>query len=70
MIMLRFPLTGRLAGRRGPRLPLVIPGPRWPWAAARRSGSNRVTPLSAVLAVYLLYGIAVGTWLTFRMARP
>jgi MFS family permease len=61
MIVVLAPLTGRLVGRRGPRLPLVVSG-----AALAAGGGASIwltpgTPLPAVLAIYLLFGIAVGT---------
>jgi predicted MFS family arabinose efflux permease len=55
------PLTGRLIAARGPRLPLVISGA----ALASGGGMSRwlgpATPLPAVLATYLLFGVFLGT---------
>jgi EmrB/QacA subfamily drug resistance transporter len=61
LTMVLSPLTGRLVGRHGPRLPLVIGG-----AALALGGGTSVwlgpaTPLPVVLAVYLLFGIFLGT---------
>src|SRR5215469_9773541 len=61
MIVLLSPLTGRLVGRRGPRLPLVISGAALALGGVASIWLGPVTPLPAVSAVYLLFGIAVGT---------
>ena len=61
MIVLLCPPTGRLVGRRGP------PGAAGDLGTVLALGGGTsiwlgpVTPLSAVLAIYLLFGIAVGT---------
>jgi EmrB/QacA subfamily drug resistance transporter len=61
MIVLLSPRAGRLVGERGPRLPLVVSGAALALAglAALRLGPG--TPLLAVIASYLLFGIAQGT---------
>jgi EmrB/QacA subfamily drug resistance transporter len=57
------PLVGRLVAARGPRLPLVTAG------AALASGGiaslwlGPTTPVPAVLATYLLFGIFLGTFI-------
>jgi EmrB/QacA subfamily drug resistance transporter len=61
MIVLFSPLTGRLVGRRGPRLPLVISGSALALGGVASIWLGTATPLPAMLAVYLLFGIAVGT---------
>src|SRR5215469_7429730 len=61
MIVVLSPLTGRLVGRRGPRLPLVISGAALALGGGASIWLGPVTPLPAVSAVYLLFGIAVGT---------
>jgi EmrB/QacA subfamily drug resistance transporter len=61
MIVVLAPLTGRLVGRRGPRLPLVVSGAALALGGGASIWLGPATPLPAVLAVYLLFGIAVGT---------
>ena len=59
--MVLAPLTGRIVGSRGPRLPLVVAGGA---LAAGGAASLRLapdTPLAAVLAIYLLFGVFLGT---------
>jgi predicted MFS family arabinose efflux permease len=55
------PRTGRVVGGRGPRLPLVVAGAALALGGAASTGIGPVTPLVAVLAVYLLFGIFLGT---------
>jgi len=55
------PLTGRLVGGRGPRLPLVVSGAALALGGGASIWLGPATPLPAVLAIYLLFGIAVGT---------
>ncbi|GAB2825395.1 MFS transporter [Actinoallomurus bryophytorum] len=60
-VVLLSPRTGRLVGSRGPRLPLLVAG-----AALALGGGASVllgpdTPLPAVLAIYLLFGVFLGT---------
>ena len=61
LVVVLSPAAGRLVGSRGPRLPLVVAGA----ALAVGGGASRwigpATPLPAVLAVYLLFGIFLGT---------
>jgi EmrB/QacA subfamily drug resistance transporter len=60
MICVFAPVSGRLVGTRGPRLPLVLAGLAMMVAAGlmlRLSGS---TPAGFLLAVYVLFGIAFG----------
>jgi len=61
MIVVLSPLTGRLVGSRGPRLPLVVSGAALALGGAASLWLGPATPLVAVLAVYLLFGIALGT---------
>ena len=61
LIVVLSPITGRLVGARGPRLPLVVAG-----AALALGGGASIwlvpgTPLPAVLAIYLLFGIFLAT---------
>jgi Na+/melibiose symporter-like transporter len=61
MIVVLSPPTGGLVGRRGPRLPLVISGAALALGGGASIWLGPATPLAAVLAVYLLFGIALGT---------
>ncbi len=61
MIVALSPLTGRLVGARGPRLPLVVAGAALALGGGASAWLGPGTPLPAVLATYLLIGIALGT---------
>ncbi len=61
MIVLLSPVTGRLVGKRGSRVPLVVAGTALALGGATSLWLGPGTPLPAVLAVYLLFGIALGT---------
>ena len=54
------PLTGRLVGARGPRLPLVISGVALALGGGVSLWLRPATPLSAVLAIYVLFGVFLG----------
>jgi EmrB/QacA subfamily drug resistance transporter len=55
------PLTGRLVGRRGPRMPLVVAGVALALGGGASLWLRPSTPLPAVLGIYLLFGIFLGT---------
>jgi len=55
------PLTGRLVGARGPRPPLVVAGSALALGGGASMWLGPATPLPAVLAIYLLFGIFLGT---------
>lgn len=61
LIMVLSPLTGRLVGGRGPRLPLVVSGAALALGGGASTWLGPATPLPAVLAICLLFGIAQGT---------
>jgi len=61
LIVVLSPLTGRLVGVRGPRLPLVVSGGALALAGGASLWLAPGTPLPAVLAIYLLFGISQGT---------
>jgi EmrB/QacA subfamily drug resistance transporter len=61
LIILLSPFTGRMVGGRGPRLPLVIAGTALALGAGASLWLRPSTPLIAVLAIYLLFGIFLGT---------
>jgi EmrB/QacA subfamily drug resistance transporter len=61
MIVALSPVTGRLVAGRGPRLPLLVAGTALALGGGASLWLGPATPLPAVLAVYLLFGIALGT---------
>jgi Na+/melibiose symporter-like transporter len=54
------PLAGRLAGGRGPLLPLVVAGTALALGGGASLWLGPATPLPAVLAIYLLFGVFLG----------
>jgi EmrB/QacA subfamily drug resistance transporter len=61
LVVLISPRTGRLVGTRGPRLPLVISGAALALGAAASLWIVPTTPLPAVLAIYVLFGLFLAT---------
>ncbi|WP_438489457.1 MFS transporter [Streptomyces sp. S186] len=61
LVIVLSPFTGRLVGKRGPRLPLVVAGSALALAGGASLRLGPATPLPAVLAVYLLFGVFLGT---------
>ena len=61
LVVVLSPLAGRLAGTRGPRRPLVFAGAALALGGGASAWLGPATPLPAVLAVYLLFGIFLGT---------
>ncbi|WP_153037258.1 DHA2 family efflux MFS transporter permease subunit [Amycolatopsis sp. YIM 10] len=61
LVVVLSPVTGRLVGRRGPRLPLVVAGTALALGGVASSWLGPATPLPAVIAIYLLFGIFLGT---------
>jgi hypothetical protein len=61
MIVALSPVTGRLVAGRGPRLPLAVAGTALALGGGASLWLGPATPLPAVLAIYLLFGIALGT---------
>ncbi len=59
--MVLSPRTGRVVGRRGPRRPLVVAGAALALGGGASIWLSPVTLLLAVLAIYLLFGIFLGT---------
>ncbi len=55
------PVTGRLVGARGPRLPLAVAGAALALGGGASNWLGPATPLPAVLAIYVLFGIFLGT---------
>jgi EmrB/QacA subfamily drug resistance transporter len=60
-VIVLSPRTGRLVGAHGPRLPLLVSGAALALGGAASAWLGPATPLPAVLAVYLLFGIFLGT---------
>jgi EmrB/QacA subfamily drug resistance transporter len=54
------PLSGRIVGRRGPRLPLLIAGVCLAAACAMLGGIERGTSLESLVATYVVFGIGLG----------
>ncbi|MGH3409766.1 MAG: MFS transporter, partial [Streptosporangiaceae bacterium] len=61
LVLVLSPRTGRLVGARGPRLPLVVAGAALALGGAASLGLGPATPLPAVIASFLLFGIFLGT---------
>ena len=61
LVVVLSPFTGRLIGARGPRSPLVVAGTALALGGLASLGLGPATPLPAVLAVYLLFGVCMGT---------
>jgi EmrB/QacA subfamily drug resistance transporter len=60
MTVVASPLSGRIVGRRGPRLPLAIAGLGLAGGGALLTGVQATTPLAGLLAAYVLIGLGVG----------
>lgn len=61
LVLVLSPFAGRLVGTRGPRVPLVISGAALALGGAASLWLGPATPLPAVLATYLLFGVFLGT---------
>ena len=59
-VLVVSPLTGRIVGERGPLLPLLAAGTALALGGGMSLWLGPATPLPAVLAVYLLFGIFLG----------
>src|SRR4051794_25303674 len=60
MTVLAPPLSGRIVGRRGPRLPLAIAGVSLVAASILLTGLGPSTPLVQLLGAYVLFGLGFG----------
>jgi EmrB/QacA subfamily drug resistance transporter len=60
MMVIVSPLSGRLVGRRGPRLPLVIAGPAMVAGSLILTGLEPTTPWTDLFVAYVLLGIGFG----------
>ena len=61
LVVVLSPFTGRVLGARGPRLPLVVAGVALALGGGASVRLDPATPLPATLAIYLLFGIFLGT---------
>jgi EmrB/QacA subfamily drug resistance transporter len=60
MLVIVSPLSGRIVGRRGPRLPLLIAGVLLVIACALLIGIGPGTSLASLIAIYVVFGIGFG----------
>ena len=60
MTLILSPLSGRIIGRRGPRLPLLVSGVAMTAGALLLTGLRPDTPSGLLLASYLILGIGFG----------
>lgn len=60
MIVVAAPLSGRIVGRRGPRLPLVVSGVCTATACLMLTGLDPGTSTAWLVASYVLFGIGFG----------
>jgi EmrB/QacA subfamily drug resistance transporter len=60
MTMLAAPLSGRIVGHRGPRLPLVLSGVCLLGACTLLIGVGQNTPLTRLSAAYVAFGLGFG----------
>jgi EmrB/QacA subfamily drug resistance transporter len=61
LVLVLSPATGRLVGGRGPRVPLVASGAALALGGGASLWLRPATPLPAVLAIYLLFGVFLAT---------
>jgi EmrB/QacA subfamily drug resistance transporter len=60
MTVVAAPLSGRIVGRRGPRLPLAIAGTCFATACAILTGLDAQMPVAELLGAYLVFGLGFG----------
>jgi len=60
LVLVLSPITGRVVGTRGPRVPLLVAGTTLALGGGASLWLGPDTPLLAVLAVYLLFGVFLG----------
>ena len=60
MTLIFAPLSGRIVGHRGPRLPLLIGGAGLGAGGLLLTGMTHTTPLAQLLPAYFLFGIGFG----------
>jgi EmrB/QacA subfamily drug resistance transporter len=60
MMVVASTLSGRIVGRRGPRVPLLISGVGLVTASAMLVGIDATTPLTRLLGAYVIFGVGMG----------
>ena len=60
MAMVASPLSGRIVGRRGPRLPLLVAGVAFVIACSMLIGVDSQTPFQQLIAAYVIFGLGFG----------
>lgn len=60
MTIVMSPLSGRIVGRRGPRIPLVVSGAATLAGCAMLTGITPTTPIVQLIAAYVVFGIGFG----------
>jgi EmrB/QacA subfamily drug resistance transporter len=60
LTMVASPVSGRIVGRHGPRLPLVVSGLSLATACAMLARIDAVTPFTWLFAAYVMFGLGFG----------
>ena len=60
MTVVAAPFSGRIVGRRGPRLPLAIAGVCFTTACSILTGLDAQTPVAELLGAYVVFGLGFG----------
>jgi EmrB/QacA subfamily drug resistance transporter len=60
LTMAASPVSGRIVGRRGPRIPLVVSGLSLATACAMLTRIDPVTPFTWLFAAYVIFGLGFG----------
>lgn len=60
MTLFFAPLSGRIIGRRGPRVPLLVAGLAMTTGGILLTGLDRSTPVGLLMAAYVTFGIGFG----------
>jgi EmrB/QacA subfamily drug resistance transporter len=60
MTVFAAPLSGRIVGRRGPRLPLMIAGVCFATGCAVLTGLDAQMPIAELLGAYVIFGLGFG----------
>jgi EmrB/QacA subfamily drug resistance transporter len=60
MTVIASPISGRIVGRHGPRVPLAIAGGSMLTGAAMLTGLGPSTPLAWLIAAYAVFGLGLG----------
>ncbi|MEY9966037.1 EmrB/QacA subfamily drug resistance transporter [Streptacidiphilus sp. MAP12-16] len=60
MTVVFAPISGRIVGGRGPRLPLVVAGIAMSLSGLLLTGLSLTTPLGQLMAAYVLFGLGFG----------